>query len=71
VGLSACQPGLASAGARPAIVPAGHDRYPIGADGQEAAEVVIKLWPRLDPLARALTLTFEGPSEQVTLDVAW
>src|ERR1700677_485717 len=52
--------------------PAGErHHYPIGAAGQDAVEVVIKLWPRLDPLARALTLTFEGPSEQVTLDVAW
>jgi len=34
-------------------------------------EVILALTPRLDPLARALTLTFAGASEQVTLEVAW
>jgi hypothetical protein len=51
----------------------GSDRYVYTSFPREEddAEVILGFTPRLDPLARALTLTFEGPSEQVTLEVAW
>jgi hypothetical protein len=36
---------------------------------KEQEEVALQFLPRLDPLARALKLTFQGAHEQITVDL--
>jgi hypothetical protein len=36
---------------------------------KEQEKVALRFLPRLDPLARALKLTFQGAHEQITVDL--